>query len=287
MNRQRSSAAGTTSAKTAASYVPDGGRTYAHPGPVIVVASAALLVFLVLPTAALVIRSLDPHVLSVVLSAPALTALRLSLQTTVVAMALTVVLGTPLAYLLGRHDFRGRRLVDALVDLPLMLPPVIAGVGLLLVFGRRGILGAPLAEAGIGVGFTTAAVVMAQLLVASPFFVRTLKVGFAAVPEDVEAAAMIDGAGRFAVFWRVSLPLATPAFTEGLVLAWSRALAEFGATIVFAGSLAGRTRTLPLAIYGAFEVGLDQAVAMAALLTGCALLLFVALRVVTSRARST
>jgi molybdate transport system permease protein len=167
-----------------------------------------------------------------------------------------------------------------------MLPPVIAGVGLLLVFGRRGLIGAPLAEAGVTIGFTATAVVLAQLLVASPFFVRALKVGFAAVPEDVEAAAMIDGAGRWAVFWRVSLPLALPAFTEGLVLAWSRALAEFGATIVFAGSLAGRTRTLPLAIYGAFEVGLDQAVAMAALLTGFALLLFLALRAVTGATRS-
>src|SRR5690606_5051349 len=200
-------------------------------------------------------------------------------------MAVTVLLGTPLAYLLGRYDFRGRRVIDALVDLPLMLPPVIAGVGLLLVFGRRGLLGAPLADVGVSIGFTTVAVVLAQLLVASPFFVRTLKIGFAAVPDEVEAAALMDGAGRWAVFWRVSLPLALPAFTEGLVLAWSRALAEFGATVVFAGSLAGRTRTLFLAIYGAFEVGLDQAVAMAALLTGFALLLFVALRVVTSITR--
>jgi len=257
-----------------------------RPSPIIIFASLALLVFLVLPTAALVLRSLNPRVFAVVVSPPALTALRLSVITTSVAMVLTVVFGTPLAYLLGRYSFRGHRVVDALVDLPLMLPPVIAGVGLLLVFGRRGLIGAPLAEAGVTIGFTAAAVVLAQLLVASPFFIRTLKVGFAAVPEEVEAAAMMDGAGRWSVFWRVSLPLALPAFTEGLVLAWSRALAEFGATIVFAGSLAGRTRTLPLAIYGAFEVGLDQAVGMAALLTGFALLLFLALRAVTSGARS-
>lgn len=262
-----------------------GARTLRRPGPLAVIGAAALLLFLVLPTAALVARSLDADVLAAVLSAPALLALRLSLVTTVAAMAVTVLLGTPLAYLLGRYDFRGRRVIDALVDLPLMLPPVIAGVGLLLVFGRRGLLGAPLADVGVSIGFTTVAVVLAQLLVASPFFVRTLKIGFAAVPDEVEAAALMDGAGRWAVFWRVSLPLALPAFTEGLVLAWSRALAEFGATVVFAGSLAGRTRTLPLAIYGAFEVGLDQAVAMAALLTGFALLLFVALRVVTSITR--
>jgi len=251
----------------------------------VVLVALAMLVFLVLPTAVLLLRTLNPGVLAAALSPAAVMALRLSLVTTSVAMALTIAFGTPLAYLLGRYRFRGRAILDALVDLPLMLPPVIAGVGLLLVFGRRGLIGAPLAEAGITIGFTVTAVVLAQLLVASPFFIRALKVGFAAVPEEVEAAAMIDGAGRWAVFWRVSLPLALPAFTEGVVLAWSRALAEFGATIVFAGSLAGRTRTLPLAIYGAFEVGLDQAVGMAALLTGFALLLFVALRVVTRTTR--
>lgn len=261
-------------------------RSFRRPSRPVVVAAAVLLLFLVLPTAALLARVVSPAVAATILSPPALTALRLSLVTSLTAMALTVLFGTPLAYLLGRHRFRGRALVDALVDLPLMLPPVIAGVGLLLVFGRRGFIGAPLAEAGVTIGFTATAVVLAQLLVASPFFIRALKVGFAAVPGEVEAAAMMDGAGRWAVFWRVSLPLAMPAFTEGLVLAWSRALAEFGATIVFAGSLAGRTRTLPLAIYGAFEVGLDQAVTMSALLTAFALLLFVALRTVTRTGRA-
>lgn len=282
MNRRRSS---TADAERAAGASSDK-RAFTRPSPFLICASLVLLLFLVLPTAALVLRSLDSSVFAVVVSPPALAALRLSLVTTSATMALTVVLGTPLAYLLGRYTFKGHRVVDALVDLPLMLPPVIAGVGLLLVFGRRGVVGAPLAAAGVTIGFTAVAVILAQLLVASPFFIRALKAGFAAVPEEVEAAAMTDGAGRWSVFWRVSLPLALPAFTEGLVLAWSRALAEFGATIVFAGSLAGRTRTLPLAIYGAFEVGLDQAVAMAALLTGFALLLFLALRAVTSAARS-
>lgn len=255
----------------------------ARPSTVLVVGALSLAVFLLLPSVVLVMSALKPEVLPAALSAGALEALRLSLLTTTVAMALTVLLGTPLAYLLGRYRFRGRALLDSLVDLPLMLPPVIAGVGLLLVFGRRGLLGAPLADAGITIGFTTAAVILAQLLVASPYYVRTLKVGFESVPVEYEAAAHIDGAGRFGVFWRVSLPLALPALLEGVVLAWARALAEFGATIVFAGSLAGRTRTLPLAIYGALEVGLDQAVAMSALLTALALLLFVALRVLIRR----
>lgn len=249
-----------------------------RPAPFLVAVAALLVVFLVLPTMALMLRSATPSALSVMFSPVATEALRLSLVTTTAAMMLTVLLGTPLAYLLARHRFRGRRLVDALVDLPLLLPPVIAGVGLLLVFGRRGFIGAQLAEFGITIGFTSIAVVIAQVFVASPLFIRALKAGFGAIPAEYEAAALIDGAGRWGAFWRVSLPLALPAFTEGLVLAWARALAEFGATIVFAGSLAGVTRTLPLAIYASLEVGLDQAVAMAAVLTVLALALFVALR---------
>lgn len=256
---------------------------HTRPTSLLVVVSCAFLAFLVLPTVALLLRALRPEVLRGLLSTGALEALRLSLLTTSVAMCLTVLLGTPLAYLLGRHRFRGKAVLDALVDLPLMLPPVIAGVGLLLVFGRQGLIGSALAPTGITIGFTATAVVLAQLLVASPFYVRSLKSGFAAVPSEYESAALIDGAGRLGVFWRVSLPLALPSLVEGLVLAWARALAEFGATIVFAGSLAGRTRTLPLAIYSALEIGLDEAVGLAVLLTLLALALFVALRLVLRR----
>ncbi|HZJ10701.1 MAG TPA: ABC transporter permease [Trueperaceae bacterium] len=256
---------------------------YRKPGFVLLAPSLFLLVFLVLPSVALVLESFSPGVVHRLAAPAAMEALRLSMVTTTTAMALTIVLGTPLAYLLARYSFRGRRFVDALVDLPLVLPPVIAGVGLLLVFGRRGLIGSQLAELGVTVGFTSVAVVMAQVFVASPFFIRALKVGFMDVPPEFEAAALIDGAGRWGAFWRVSLPLSLPAFSEGLVLAWSRALAEFGATIVFAGSLAGRTRTLPLAIYASLEVGLDAAVAMAALLTVLALGLFVTLRALLRR----
>ncbi len=162
----------------------------------------------------------------------------------------------------------------------MVLPPVVAGVGLLLVFGRRGVLGEPLGNLGINLAFTTTAVVMAQLFVASPFYIRALKVGFRAVPKDLEAAALIDGADRWGVFWRVTWPLTLPAFTEGLVLAWARALGEFGATIVFAGSLEGRTRTLPLAIYAALERDLDAALALSGVLTVAALGLFLVFRAV-------
>lgn len=246
-----------------------------------VVAGFALLFLLVFPVGVLLLRAASPAALATLLEPGATEALRLSLTTTGLSMVLTVILGTPVAYLLARYEFRGRRLLDLLIDVPLVLPPVVAGVGLLLVFGRRGVLGEPLAGLGINLAFTTSAVVLAQLFVASPFYIRALKVGFAAVPKELEAAALIDGADRWGAFWRVTWPLTRPAFTEGLVLAWARALGEFGATIVFAGSLAGRTRTLPLATYAALERDLDAALALSGVLTVAALGLFVLVRAVT------
>lgn len=244
------------------------------------VASLALLVLLVLPVGVLLVRALAPSALAPLLAPAATEALRLSLMTTGLSMALTVLLGTPVAYLLARYDFLGRRLLDTLVDIPVVLPPVVAGVGLLLVFGRRGVLGEPLSAMGINLAFTTSAVVLAQLFVASPFYIRALKIGFRNVPEELEAAALIDGADRWRAFWRVTWPLTLPAFTEGLVLAWARALGEFGATIVFAGSLQGRTRTLPLATYAALERDLDAALALSGVLTVAALGLFLVFRTV-------
>lgn len=243
-----------------------------------VAASFVLLILLVFPVGVLLVRALAPAALATLLEPAATEALRLSLLTTGISVGLTIILGTPVAYLLARYEFSGRRLLDVLVDLPLVLPPVVAGVGLLLVFGRRGVLGEPLGDLGINLAFTTSAVVLAQLFVASPFYIRALKVGFAGVPQELEAAALIDGADRWQAFWRVTWPLMRPAFTEGLVLSWARALGEFGATIVFAGSLAGRTRTLPLATYAALERNLDAALALSGVLTVTALGLFLLVR---------
>jgi len=258
--------------------VGDAAARRAHPPALLVGASLVLIALLGLPTAVLLWRAVQPEAFQTLMAPAAAEALRLSLLTTGLSMGLTVLLGTPLAYLLARYRFRGRRLLDALVDLPVVLPPVVAGVALLLVFGRNGVIGGPLDDLGVPLAFTTAAVVLAQTFVASPFFVRTLKVGLAAVPRELEAAALTDGANRWQAFWRVTLPLASGAFLEGLVLAWARALGEFGATIVFAGSLAGRTRTLPLAIYAALERDLDAAVALAGILTVAALGLFLVFR---------
>ena len=250
--------------------------------PALLVGSALVLVtFLALPVGVLLLRAIQPDAVASLALPVAAEALRLSIVTTLISLAVIIVGGTPLAYLLARYEFRGRAVLDAIVDLPVVLPPVVAGVALLLVFGRRGLLGEPLADAGLTVVFTTAAVVLAQVFVASPFYVRALKVGFAAVPRELESAALTDGADQVQAFLRITVPIAFPSFVEGVVLAWARALGEFGATIVFAGSLAGRTRTLPLAIFAALERDLDAAVALSAVLTAVAAVMFLVVRTVS------
>ncbi len=256
-------------------------RRAAWPPALLVGSALGLITFLALPIGALLVRALQPDALASLALPVAVEALRLTVVTTSISLSSIIVFGTPLAYLLARYEFRGRGLVEAIVDLPVVLPPVVAGVALLLVFGRRGLLGAPLADAGVTVVFSTAAVVLAQVFIASPFYVRALKVGFASVPQELESAALTDGATRFQAFLRITVPIAFPSFVEGVVLAWARALGEFGATIVFAGSLAGRTRTLPLAIFAALERDIDAAVALAAVLTAVAAAMFLVVRTVS------
>lgn len=232
--------------------------------------STPLLLFIALPLAALFLV-FPPADLARHLASPlAAKALRLTLETTTVATVLAVVLGTPLAYLLARVPFRGRDLVDTLVDLPITIPPVVAGVALLLAFGRRGLLGRQLEVLGIEIAFTSVAVVMAQLFIASPFWVKAARAGFEAVDRRLEASARTLGAGPCRVFWTITVPLARPALLSGLVLAWARALSEFGATMMFAGNFPGRTQTLTLAVMTALESDLETAVAVSALSLGLA-----------------
>ena len=220
-----------------------------------IVASLLLLAFIAIPLAGLFVH-LSPAQLGSGLSSPtALTALRLSLFTTAISLVVTLALGTPLAYVLARGEFRGRRLLDAVVDLPIVVPPAVAGLALLLVFGRFGLLGPPLRALGVQLSFTTAAVVMAQVFVASPFYVRAARSGFVAVDRTLEAASATLGMGPLRTFAFITVPLAAPALLGGAVLCWARALGEFGATIMFAGNLAGISQTLPLAVYLNLENG--------------------------------
>ena len=178
------------------------------------------------------------------------------------------MLGTPLAYLLARYEFRGKFFVDLLIDLPIVLPPTVAGVALLVALGRRGVVGEHLDDGGITIGFTTTAVVLAQLFVSAPFYIRTVKAGFEAVEPVYEGVAWTLGASPLRTFFRITLPLAWPSIVAGAILCWARALSELGATLIFAGNFQGRTQTMPLAIISAFESGksIDVPIALSVIL---------------------
>ena len=196
----------------------------------------------------------------------ALTALRLSLVTSVISMAVVLLVGTPFAYWLARRQGAAARGIDTLVELPIVLPPVVAGVAMLMAFGRGGLLGSTLEDLGIVIPFTTVAVVFAQVFVAAPFYIRSAKLGFQSVGRDYEEVSQTLGVSPWSTFWRTTLPLAGPSVATGLGLAWARALSEFGATVMFAGNLMGETQTMPLAIMTAMETSLDTAFALSVLL---------------------
>jgi molybdate transport system permease protein len=240
-------------------------------------AVAGLILFTV-PVVALLVRAPWSAVADNLGDPAVRTALRLSLVTSLAATAVAIVLGVPLAWVLARVDFPGRALARAITMLPMVLPPVVGGVALLLAFGRRGLLGGPLASLGIRLPFTTAGAVLAEAFVAIPFLVLTAEAGFRAVDPDLEQAGRALGAGPWKVFRRVTLPLARPSIVAGAVLCWARALGEFGATITFAGNYPGRTQTLPLAIYAALERGADGAIALSLVLLAVAIAVLVALR---------
>jgi molybdate transport system permease protein len=248
------------------------------------VASALLILFIAIPLAALYAHVAPAHFAATIVSPPALAALRISLVTTLVSVLLILALGTPLAYVLARARFPGRDVVDAVVDLPIVVPPAVAGLALLFVFGRYG-AAAPLLDAlHLRLAFTTAAVVLAQLFVAAPFYVRAARAGFATVDRVYEEASATLGMGPLRTFARVTVPLALPALAGGAVLAWARGLGEFGATIMFAGNLPGVTQTLPLAVYLGLSSGdLDLASALAVVLVTVALAIVVVARILERR----
>jgi molybdate transport system permease protein len=208
-----------------------------------------------------------------------LAALRLSLLTASLATVVCLLLGVPLAWVLARGAFPGRRLVRALVTVPLVLPPVVGGVALLLVFGRRGLVGEWLdATFGFSLPFTTAGVVVAEAFVAMPFLVISVEGALRGADSRYEEAAATLGASRWTAFRRVTLPLIAPGVAAGAVLCWARALGEFGATITFAGNFPGRTQTMPLAVYLALEQDLDAAIVLSLVLLVVSVVILAALR---------
>lgn len=247
-------------------------------------AGGLLLALLALPLVGLIARAATvPNLIEVMARPVVLDALRLSLLTTGVTLGLTVLLGSPLAFFLARRSGTGVALVDGLVDLPMVLPPGVAGLALLVTFGRRGLLGGQLAAVGIELPFTTAAVILAQLFVAAPFYVRAARAGFLGVPAELEEAARVGGVTEWQILRRIVGSLALPSLVGGATMCGARALGEFGATILFAGSFQGRTQTMPLAIYAALEQDIDAAVALSLALLVIAGLLLAGLRLAAPR----
>ncbi len=229
-------------------------------GTVLLVLGALLFTLIIsLPVLAIFARVLPTGTLLSTLTRPiVIEALRLSALTTLCTLGLTLVLGTPIAYLLARHRFPGKAFVDSMIELPMVLPPAVAGIGLLMAFGRRGLVGEPLSALGITIGFTTAAVILAEFFVAAPFYVRAARSAFDGVDRELETVSRT-------------------------LMCWARALGEFGATIMFAGSFQGRTQTMPLAIYAALESDLDAALVLSAILTLVSFAILLLLRFTVAR----
>jgi molybdate transport system permease protein len=244
------------------------GRGSRRPSTSLVLAllSVPLLVLLALPLVGLVASAPLATLADRLSEATARSAIWVSVVTSSMTVCIAIVFGTPLGYLLARSAFAGRRIVETLVELPMVLPPSVAGVALLVAFGRRGLFGEYLARFGVEVAFTSVAVVLAQLFVAAPYYVRAAAGAFARIDRDLEHAAEVLGASRLRVFTRITIPLVWPSLLGGIVMTWARALGEFGATIIFAGNYPGRTQTMPLAIYIGFEIDLGTALALATVL---------------------
>lgn len=241
-------------------------RAQRPPFPIVVAGVVASALFVV-PLVGLLWRTPWSRIGELFGSEIVLDALRISLVTSVAAAALSVVLGVPLAWLLARVDFPGRNVLRAVVTLPMVLPPVVGGAALLFAFGRRGLVGDPLeAATGFVLPFSIWAVIVANTFVAMPFLVVTVEGALRSLDGRHEAAATTLGASQFTVFRRVALPMIGPSLRAGIVLAWARALGEFGATITFAGNLPGRTQSLPLAVFVALESDRDAAVAISLIL---------------------
>ncbi|MES2936796.1 MAG: ABC transporter permease [Pseudomonadota bacterium] len=246
-------------------------------------AAALTLAFLALPMLALFASTSPAHAYEALASQITHKALYLSVVTSTLSTGVVVCLGGLLAYVLARNDFPGRVLVDTLIDTPMVLPPMVTGLALLLFFGRNGPAGIFLAQHGISMSFSTTAVVLAQIFVSLPFFVRAARAGFEGMDRKLEMASLLLGASRLRTFLRVVVPCVWPTLVAGAVLAWARCLGEFGATLVFAGNFEGSTQTMPLAIFSALQDNMQLAVTMSLVLVLVSFALVVLLKVVSAR----
>jgi molybdate transport system permease protein len=242
-----------------------------------------LLAFFLIPIAVLFIQTTPTRILLSLSDPQVYQALSVSLKTTLISLCLILILGTPLAFLIGRYRFRSKNLVETLVDLPTVLPPSVAGLALLLAFGRNGVFGSLFSHWGISIAFTQAAVILAQIFIAAPYYIRAASVGFGSIDKEYLQAAELDGADHWDIFRYIILPMSQYALISGGLLSWARALGEFGATILFAGNFVGRTQTMPLAIYLGFESNLDLAKTLSIILVGISFCSLLIIRYITSK----
>jgi molybdate transport system permease protein len=241
------------------------------------------MAFIALPVAALFLKSPLNETFASLHDPMVLDALRLSLMTSTITTAVVVIMGTPIAYINARFSYFGKETADSLIDLPVIMPPAVAGIALLVAFGRMGIVGHYLSAFGISIAFTTLAVIIAQVFVSSPFYIRQAKTSFEDVDQTLEDAARTLGASRVYTFFHVILPIATNGLISGAIMAFARSLGEFGATIMFAGNFQGRTQTMPLAIYTAMQGDLDVSLCLAIILVAISFMVIVLVKTLTRR----
>lgn len=245
---------------------------------------AGTILFFVLPLLSLMLRITPGEFMEAILEPDVQSAITLSLITAATATIITVLFGTPIAYLNARVDYPGRTFVETLLDLPIVLPPSVAGIALLVLLGRRGLIGSYLDDIGISVIFTTLAVVIAQVFVAGPLYIRQAKSAFAMVDQVYESAARTLGASPLVTFLSVTIPLAWPGLVSGVILSFARSIGEFGATIMVAGNLPGKTQTMPLAIYGLLQSDLTASIALSLVLIAISCIILILIRFLSGRA---
>ena len=236
------------------------------------------VLFIGLPVVAILVKAAQQKgLMASLLSDTTIQALQLSIVTSIISIIIVVIIGTPFALLLARKDNLLLKFIDSLVELPIILPPIVAGVAMLMAFGRQGIMGPALTRVGIALPFTTGAVICAQIFVAAPFYIRAAKLGFQSVSTDYEDVSQTLGVSPWQTFWKLTIPLASPSILSGLALAWARAISEFGATIMFAGNLTGKTQTMPLAILTAMESDIGASLGLSVILLFASIIVLIIL----------
>ena len=236
------------------------------------------VLFIGLPVVAILVKAAQQKgLMASLLSDTTIQALQLSIVTSIISIIIVVIIGTPFALLLARKANLLLKFIDSLVELPIILPPIVAGVAMLMAFGRQGIMGPALSSVGIALPFTTGAVICAQVFVAAPFYIRAAKLGFQSVSTDYEDVSQTLGVSPWQTFWKLTIPLASPSILSGLALAWARAISEFGATIMFAGNLTGKTQTMPLAILTAMESDIGASLGLSVILLFASIIVLIIL----------